>query len=106
MKKKNCWEFKNCGKNNYDSSGNSRPCQVPKMAMYDGVNDGENGGRVCWIIADTACDGAVQATFRHKLETCSACDFYRTVLEEEGGKPSIPLDVLQRICDSKKKQGS
>jgi hypothetical protein len=98
MKKKNCWEFKNCGKHKSGVSGDSSPCQVPKMSMYDGVNGGKNGGRVCWIIADSACDGNVQVTFHHKLETCAVCDFYKTVKEEEGGNPSIPLDVLRSIC--------
>jgi hypothetical protein len=96
MKKKNCWEFKNCGKNE-DGSSN---CPVPRMSMYEGVNGGKNGGRVCWIIADSACDCDVQSTFHHKLKTCSACDFYKAVKEEEEGKPSIPLDVLRKICGS------
>jgi hypothetical protein len=60
------------------------------MTMYDGVNGGKNGGRVCWIITDSACDGDVQVTFHHKLETCAACDFYRTVKEEEGGTRVFP----------------
>jgi hypothetical protein len=105
MKKKNCWEFKNCGKHKSGVDGSS-PCQVPKMSMYDGVNGGKNGGRVCWIITDSACDGGVQVTFHHKLETCAACDFYKTVKEEEGGKPSIPLDVLRNICSPRKRPGS
>jgi hypothetical protein len=103
MKKKNCWEFKNCGQNIRDKKGDSRPCQVPKMAIYDGVNNGENGGRVCWIIADSVCEGKVQSTFQQKLETCSACDFYKAVMEEEGGKPDISLDLLRKICGSEKK---
>jgi hypothetical protein len=76
------------------------------MSMYDGVNGGKNGGRVCWIIGDSVCDCDVQSTFHHKLETCSGCDFYTAVEEEEGGNPSIPLDVLRKICDPDKELDS
>ncbi len=94
----NCWEFKKCGRQPGGELNGSRPCQVPKMSIYDGINGGKNGGRVCWIVADTVCDGDVQETFHQKLEACSQCDFYRIVKEEEGGSPKIPLDILEKLC--------
>jgi hypothetical protein len=95
--KKNCWEFKRCGmekKRNRNTSGN---CPVPTMSLYDGVHDGKNGGRVCWMIAGSACQEDVQGTFAQKLETCSDCDFYESVQVAEGKNLKLSLDVIEGI---------
>ncbi len=48
------------------------------------LNGGMNGGRVCWAVAGTFCDGKVQGTYAQKLMTCAECDFRQKVKEEEG----------------------
>lgn len=52
--------------------------------MLDGVHCGQNGGRVCWIVAGTLCCREVQGSAEEKARICYACDFYRAVLDEEG----------------------
>ena len=62
-----------------------------------GVNNGTNGGRVCWAVADTHC-WAITGAHRvaasgtpcslevdaAKLLSCLTCDFFFLVLQEEG----------------------
>ncbi len=96
--KKNCWEFKGCGRQPGGKQENDKDkCLVPLLAMYDGINDGKNGGRVCWLIAGSACDGGLQTTFSHKLKSCVKCDFYKSVVEQEGANITLPLKVLEDL---------
>lgn len=84
-KKLNCWEVKKCGRQ--PRGGNVREFGVCPAATYilaDGVNCGEKGGRVCWSIAGTLCDGRIQGSFVDKQLCCMVCDFYKTVKQEEG----------------------
>ena len=73
----NCWEFKNCSR----GPGGSKVdefviCPAFTDTIADGLNHGENGGRICWAISGTLCGGSVQATFAKKRLTCLSCDFY------------------------------
>ena len=96
--KKNCWEFKRCGNGpGAAKEKGKQTCPVPEMSLYHGLNDGTNAGRVCWIVADSVCHGDVQVTFRHKLEACEECDFYKAVREEEGIDLTLPLKVLEDL---------
>ncbi len=61
----------------------SYTCPALSEKRFDGVHGGINGGRACWIIAHTMCCDAVQGTCEDKYETCAACDFYQSVMEEE-----------------------
>lgn len=85
MSKLNCWEFMNCGREpggkNVSSLG---VCPAAEDVSADGLNGGRNGGRLCWAIAGTLCDGKIQGTFAEKRLLCFACDFFRHVKEEEG----------------------
>ena len=49
----------------------------------DGVNSGENGGRVCWAISGTLCEMDLEETVGSKISSCLNCDFFYQVLEEE-----------------------
>ena len=91
MKKQNCWEFKKCGRNpGGENEKKLGACPVPVASRLDGAHGGKNGGRVCWLIARTMCDGKVQGTFAEKVSDCLAdCDFYKKVKREEGGKYGI-----------------
>jgi hypothetical protein len=50
------------------------------------MNDGINGGRICWAVAGTLCGGKVQGTFAEKLSACMECQFYQLVRQEEGAQ--------------------
>jgi hypothetical protein len=40
------------------------------------INKGKNGGRFCWTVAGTQCDGEIQGTFAKKFENCLKYKFY------------------------------
>lgn len=83
--KKNCWEFKRCGRQSGGlKSAELGVCPASIEEGLDGVHDGTNGGRSCWVIAGTLCGGEVQGTYAKKGHNCRACDFYKLVVEEEG----------------------
>ncbi|MGE5892658.1 MAG: two-CW domain-containing protein [bacterium] len=91
MRKLNCWEFKKCGR----EEGGRKAAQlgVCKTATYvsaHGINEGINGGRICWVIAGT------YGRYKTELASCSSvlagsscmeCDFHHMVLKEEGFPP-------------------
>lgn len=82
--KENCWEFKKCGRElngfNADELG---ICPVGLPNEFDGLNNGEHGGRFCWAVAGTFCTGVVSGTYANKLLNCIKCDFLKKVDYEE-----------------------
>lgn len=84
-KKLNCWEFMKCGKEKggLRSQGNSA-CPVAADAAAAGLNDGSNGGRLCWVVADACCRQSVQCSTSHHESSCYSCPFRSRVLHEEG----------------------
>lgn len=93
MKRQNCWEFKVCGREaggKYEKSMGTCPAALEDR--LEGVHEGTNAGRACWVIAGTLCEGEVQGTFAKKYENCTKCDFYNKVKEEEG--PSLEMSVV------------
>ena len=83
-KELNCWEFKKCGREpDGDRASRFGVCPSAVEERLDGTNSGKNGGRACWGVAGTKCDGALQGTYAQKLDTCLNCDFYRMVCSEE-----------------------
>jgi len=90
--KVNCWEFMKCGR----EPGGAKAmelgvCPAAICEEADGLNDGKNGGRICWAVTGTLCGGEVQGTFAMKSVSCMACDFYRLVKQEQG------LDEFQML---------
>ncbi len=67
--KLNCWEFMKCG---YEDD-----CRAWFARKFDGVHEGINGGRVCWLVKGNTCGFKVN-------DSCDQCKFYRAVLKEEG----------------------
>ena len=59
-------------------------CPAAKDASSNGLNEGKNGGRICWAVSGTLCGGKVQGTFAQKEVSCLACAFFLKVKEEEG----------------------
>jgi hypothetical protein len=83
--KKNCWEFKKCGR----EPGGPKAmelgvCPAAAVASANGLNGGRNGGRICWALTGTFCGGRIQGTFAQKLGNCMTCEFYKLVWQEEG----------------------
>ena len=97
--KLNCWEVERCnrqpGGENCEELGT---CPASLASKVDGVNHGFMGGRVCWAIAGTLCEGQAQGSFACKLETCMKCSFFKRVRNEEGPDFQPDLLILRRIC--------
>lgn len=85
MSKQNCWEVKKCGRQpggeKVDELG---ICPASVSGEGDGINDGENRGRICWAVVGTYCGGKVQGTFAEKGQGCMECEFFAQVSEDEG----------------------
>lgn len=84
MGKQNCWEFKKCGR----QAGGEKVkelgvCPAATDKSRNKINDGTNGGRICWAIAGTLCGGKVQGSFADKQLSCMSCEFFKKVKSEE-----------------------
>ena len=83
--KTNCWEFMKCGREpGGDCVGERGVCRASIDASYDGINDGDNAGRICWAVAGTCCNNEIQGTYAEKRKSCISCPFYKEVQEQEG----------------------
>jgi hypothetical protein len=84
--KLNCWEFMGCGLHTRRSClklFHAGPCPASTETHLDGIHGGRNAGRACWVVLHTRCYGTVQNTHEQKYGTCTHCDFYKSVTEEE-----------------------
>jgi len=82
--KKNCWEFKNCGRQpGGQKSKELGVCPVTTLQELHGAHEGKNAGRACWVIAGSLCGGKIQGTYAQKLSNCWRCDFFNAVKKEE-----------------------
>ena len=77
----NCWEFTRCGRERQNELG---ICPAATETKAHTLNRGKNGGRICWAVTGTYCNGKKQGSYAQKLMTCSECDFRKKVKEEEG----------------------
>ena len=80
----NCWEITQCGRYPGGDHQDMGVCPVFDAEEFDGVNDGQCGGRFCWVVAGTLCHGYVQGTFAQKAMDCMSCEFYGIVVREQG----------------------
>jgi hypothetical protein len=85
VKKLNCWEFMKCGKGP-SGNGNSKAgiCPVATETSANALNGGSNGGRICWIVSETCCNGKVKCSDLHRTSSCFSCEFRYKVTMEEG----------------------
>ncbi|MCI5208172.1 MAG: hypothetical protein D3910_05145 [Candidatus Electrothrix sp. ATG2] len=77
----NCWEFKECGREpggkNVTQYG---VCPAATDERADGIHDGKNGGRCCWVVASTYhVEGAAFGCWSGGFNRCRECDFYSMV---------------------------
>ncbi len=85
MAKQNCWELSQCGRQTGGNrAGEFGVCPAVLDASLNGLNAGTNGGRMCWVVSGTFCDGEIQGTAARKALTCRFCDVYRAIRDEEG----------------------
>jgi hypothetical protein len=85
MIKKNCWDIMKCGRNgNGNKTHELGVCPIAVEKLANGLCGGINGGRLCWIIADTKYRNKLQCFKNHKKASCGSCDFRNKVIEEEG----------------------
>ncbi len=100
LMKRNCWQVMNCGREpggiNAEKQG---LCKAATNEKADGLNEGKNGGRACWVISGTFCTEKTEGTFAIKLESCLQCEFYRLVSVEEG-LDFLPTKALLNILKS------
>lgn len=98
MKKRNCWEVKNCGR---EPGGTHESdlgiCPVTVETRLDGQHEGKNAGRSCWVVAGTLCKGELQGTFAQKYKNCETCDFYMQVKLEEAHKFVLSAVLLSKM---------
>jgi len=96
--KKNCWEFKQCGREpGGEKISELGECDAAKEKRLDGIHEGRNAGRSCWVVAGTLCKGEVQGTFAQKYKSCEKCEFYQMVRKEEGGKFMLSAVLLNKL---------
>lgn len=96
--KQNCWEFKACGREPGGSKAHEMGvCPAATITAVDGIHGGVNGGRTCWAVVGTLCDGVVQDTYAQKLHNCIGCAFRSQVEHEEQGSLMPPGDIIMRI---------
>ena len=103
VKKMDCWDFKACGR----ESGGSQVaefgvCPAALDRTGDGLNDGTNGGRICWAVTGTFCGGTVQGSFAQKELSCMNCDFYKRVQSEQGTASFVLLMPGQKYRPSRR----
>jgi hypothetical protein len=103
MSKKNCWEFKKCGRGRNGSNAEERGiCPATTEKTLNGVHGGVMAGRSCWVVAGSMCDGELQGTFAQKYGDCKKCDFYQAVKQEEGINLEMSIMLLNRIKSVKR----
>ena len=96
--KKNCWEFKKCGREPGGAHvAEFEVCPAATEERLDAVHGGRNAGRACWVVAGTLCKGETQGTFAVKFGACEACEFYLSVREEEFPQFQFSSILLNKI---------
>ncbi len=96
--KKNCWEFKGCGRRpGGEHVKDLGVCAASLEKRLDGVHGGANAGRSCWAVAGTLCGGKVQGTYAQKFGSCQECEVFRTVYREEVPNFTRISELLARL---------
>jgi hypothetical protein len=108
MSKMNCWEFNVCGREpGGDNVSEFGICPAALETSIDGINQGKKGGRACWAISGTFCEGKIQGTFAAKLNDCKQCNFFKLVQMQQGCKLQDTREIRRvlMLADLKRKVG-
>ncbi len=54
-------------------------CPAADNQAFNGLHQGKNAGRACWLVAGTFCNSKVQGSFARKKESCKNCEFYKKI---------------------------
>lgn len=77
MKRKCCWEFKDCGR---EPGGRNVAelgvCPVPAGEELEGCCGPADMCSSCWTEVGTLCGGDVQGIYAKKLGNCMKCDYF------------------------------
>ena len=94
--KLNCWEYQRCGRGpDGPRSREGGQCPASSAETLHGAHDGVSGGRACWVVDGTMCDGAVSGPYEHKIHVCRKCAFHARVQVEE----SLSLETDEELVD-------
>jgi hypothetical protein len=97
-KKKNCWEFKECGREpggrNVAALG---VCAAATEERADGIHQGDNGGRACWAVTGSLCKIENSGITAREFSDCQQCTFYEMVRREEHPGFKVMTIVLNDI---------
>jgi protein phosphatase len=74
-------------------------CPAATGETFSGINKGEKGGRICWLVAGTFCGGVTQGSFAEKKDSCRECAFYRQVQAEEA-ETKLSFDSIDIVATS------
>jgi hypothetical protein len=100
MQKRNCWEIKKCGRElGGQHAFELGVCPAATDVMLDSVHGGKNGGRACWVVSGTMCDGRIHGDFAEKLNQCSKCEVYEQIKKEEGTNFQTTVVLLEKVAD-------
>ena len=81
----NCWDYMQCGREpGGDQVDRLGVCPAAGSPVFNGLNQGKNAGRACWLVAGTFCNGEIQGSFTDKQESCENCEFYKKIHGGEG----------------------
>jgi hypothetical protein len=94
--KLNCWEFKKCGRGPGGENTSVEICPAAVDSDLDGIHQGQNAGRSCWVIASTFCGEQLQVDSGGKGTGCLFCDFYKLVRQEEFPYFMLTPFILER----------
>lgn len=98
MYKYNCWEYKKCGREPGGCKSEELGiCPAATEKKLDNVNFGKNGGRACWGLTGTGCNGKTNVVLALHLAECSKCDFYQHVYEEEDWRYVNAKAILKKL---------
>ncbi len=96
--KLNCWKFKQCGrKQDGPNVSDLGLCLATEEERLDGMHDGTNAGRACWIVSSTFCKRGGTGTFAKKFKNCELCDFYWEVKKEEHPRFSLSAVLMSKL---------
>jgi len=70
-------------------------CPASTEKKLNGMNDGKNAGRICWVVTGTMCKDRIQGSYDFKFNKCVSCSFYKLVKDEEGNN-FVDSDALLR----------
>jgi hypothetical protein len=76
----NCWEFKKCGRElGGEHASVDGVCPAAIESRANGIHQGKNGGRCCWVITDSYCKINEEGDVSGQFVQCRNCEFYAIV---------------------------